>query len=163
MVHIPAHVTDIGFSSTTAATFLSVIGLVNIGATIGGGSLGDKIGNKNATIILLFLLSISLLGFRFFSDLWILYIFAVVFGVGYSGMTAIQSPLMAEFFGLRNLGVIFSFFFLSQNLGGAAGSFFAGSIFDNTGSYNWAFLLAAILGIIALALSIIIRIIHKKR
>jgi predicted MFS family arabinose efflux permease len=52
LVHIPAHATDIGFSSATAASILSVIGFVNIGGTLAGGILGDKIGARETLIII---------------------------------------------------------------------------------------------------------------
>ena len=162
IVHVAAFATDIGFSSTAAAAILSVIGFVTIGGTLGGGILGDRIGNRNALIIIFTLALLSLLGFRFSGELWMLYLCAAVFGLGYGGFSAIQSPLVADFFGLRELGVIFSFLILAQNVGGAAGSLAGGTIFDISGSYQWAFLICAILGLASLVLSMLLKPARRK-
>jgi MFS family permease len=91
-----------------------------------------------------------------------LYLCAAVFGLGYGGFSAIQSPLVADFFGLRELGVIFSFLILAQNVGGAAGSLAGGTIFDISGSYQWAFLICAILGLASLVLSMLLKTARRK-
>lgn len=162
MVHIAAHATDIGYSSVAAATILSVIGFINIAGTVGGGVLADKISTRKTLTILFALATLSYIGFRFSGELWMLYLCAAVFGLSYGGFTAIQSPLMADFFGLKNLGVIFSFFMLAQNIGGGAGSLLAGSIYDKTGNYEWAFNLCALLSAASLVLSLLLSA-HRKR
>jgi MFS transporter, OFA family, oxalate/formate antiporter len=162
MVHIAAHATDIGFSSVAAAAILSVIGFVNIAGTVGGGILADKISSRNTLTIIFALATLSYIGFRFSGELWMLYLCAAFFGLSYGGFTAIQSPLMADFFGLKNLGVIFSFFMLAQNIGGGAGSLLAGSIYDKTGNYAWAFNLCALLSAVGLILSLLLSA-HRKR
>jgi MFS family permease len=156
-VHIPAYATDIGFSSTVAATILSVIGFVSIAGTVGGGILGDKIGTRKAVMIIFILVSLSFLGFRLSGDLWMLYLCAVFFGLGFGGFGALQSPLTADYFGLRAHGVIFSLFIFAQNIGGAAGPLVAGKIFDISGSYQWAFLLCFIISIAGLILCMLLK------
>jgi MFS family permease len=47
-------------------------------------------------------------------------------------------------------------------IGGALGPLAAGRIFDVSGSYDWAFILCAIMGAINLILSIFLRNIRKK-
>jgi MFS transporter, OFA family, oxalate/formate antiporter len=161
-VHIAAHATDIGYSSIVAATILSVIGFVNIGSTIGGGLLGDKIGTRNMMVIVFSLAALSFLGFRIFTDLWLLYLCAVIFGLAYGGFTGEQTPLIADYFGLKDLGAMIGFFLLAQNIGGGLGSVIAGSIFDNTGNYQWAFLICFIFALVALGLSITLKPARKK-
>jgi MFS transporter, OFA family, oxalate/formate antiporter len=162
MVRIAAHATDIGISSVAAAAILSVIGFVNIVGTVGGGILADKISTRKTLTIIFALATLSYIGFRFSGELWMLYLCAALFGLSYGGFTAIQSPLMADFFGLKNLGVIFSFFMLAQNIGGGAGSLLAGGIYDKTGNYAWAFNLCALLSAASLVLSLLLSA-HRKR
>jgi MFS family permease len=161
-VHIAAHATDIGYSSMVAATILSVIGFINIGGTIGGGLLGDKIGTRNTMIIIFSLATLAFLGLRLSGDLWALYISAALFGLAYGGFTAEQTPLVADYFGLKDLGAMIGFFVLAQNIGGGAGSLGAGSIFDNAGNYQWAFLICFIFGLAAIGLSITLKPKRKK-
>jgi MFS family permease len=161
-VHIAAHTTDIGFSSTIAATILSVFGFVSIGGTLGAGILADRIGTRKAMIIVFILIALSLSGFRLFDDLWVLYLCTAFFGVGFGGFGAIQSPLPAEYFGLRAHGVIFSIFTFTQNIGGAIGPLVAGRIYDVSGSYQWAFLLCLILCIAGLILCMLLKPARSK-
>ena len=156
MAHTVPHVTDIGIAATTAATVLSVIGFVSIFGKISMGSIGDKIGNRNSLIIVCVLMTLAFIWVRFSGELWMLYLFAVLFGLGYAGASASQSPLMAEYFGLKSHGVLYGFNQFAANAGGAMGSFLAGFIFDTTGSYNGAFYICIILGIIGLILSIML-------
>ena len=157
LVHVAAHATDIGYSSEAAAAILSVVGFVSIGSTIAGGWLGDFIGNRRTMIVIFALVAASLLGFRFAGDLKMLYLCAFVFGLGYGGFSSVQSPFLADFFGLKDLGVIISLFILAQNVGGALGSLIGGYIYDFKGIYDWAFLLAAILSAAGLFLSLLVR------
>jgi MFS family permease len=84
-----------------------------------------------------------------------LYLCGALFGLGFGGFGAVQSPLTAEFFGLRAHGAIFSLFMFAQNIGGAAGPLAAGSIFDISGNYQWAFVLCTILSVAGLILSML--------
>jgi MFS family permease len=157
LVHIVPHATDIGISAASAATILSVVGIVSIGSRIGMGFIGDRIGNRRIMTIILGLMALSFLLLILTNELWALYPFAVVFGLSYGGFSAVQSPLVAESFGLKAHGAIFGLVAFSANVGGAMGSFVAGRIFDISGSYYWAFILSVILCLAGMVLSILIK------
>jgi MFS family permease len=161
MVHIVAHATDLNISAATAATILSVIGIVNIGGDVVMGSLGDRIGSRNAMIIIFTLMSLSCLGAIFAGELWMLYLVAVVFGLSYGGFVAMQSPMVVDFFGLKALGAIFGLVMFATNIGGSSGPLVAGRIFDVSGSYTWAFILCTFLGLAGLTLSILLKTARK--
>jgi MFS family permease len=163
MVHIVAHTTDIGFAAVTAATVLAVEGFTTIFGKIIMGGLSDRIGNRNVMIIMCILYILAFIWIRYASDLWMLYVFAVLFGLGYSGGAATHSPQVAEFFGLRSHGVIFGLAQLIANVGGAFGSLIAGYIFDISGSYQPAFLLCVIMSVIGLILSAFLPAFKKAR
>lgn len=162
IVHIVAHATDIGISPAAAATILSVVGIVSIGSKIGMGSIGDRIGGKRVMVIVLVLISLFFLWLMGSDELWMLYIFAVAFGITYGGSSAIASPLLVEFFGLRAHGAIFGLNVFTGNTGGAIGALVAGYIFDISGSYFYAFVLCAILGIAGLILSLFLKSTRKQ-
>ena len=77
---------------------------------------------------------------------WILYVIAVIFGLGYGACAVSQSPLLADLFGLRFHGSIFGTFSISINSGAAISPLLTGYIFDVTGSYRLAFLICACIG-----------------
>ena len=85
-----------------------------------------------------------------------LYLFAAVFGFGRGGMQATASPLAADLFGLRSHGLIYGFLSLSYTAGAAVSPFLAGDIFDDTGSYQVAFLTCAAVGIVGIAMAIML-------
>jgi MFS family permease len=162
MVHIVAHTTDLEFSAGTAATVLSAIGLVSVIGKISMGSLGDRIGNRNAMVIVSILMTVAFVWLRFSGALWTLYIFAVIFGFAYAGFSAAQSPLVVDCFGLKSHGTLLGLAQVGGSIGGALGSFVAGYIFDTTGSYNWAFILCALLGVASLVISIMLNSSRKR-
>ncbi len=161
MVHIVPHATDIGISAIAAATILSAFGFVTIGAKVGLGSIIDRIGSKRVVIIVFVTILVSFLWLLLADKLWMLYLFAVGFGVIWGGYAVVQSPLVAELFGLRAHGAIFGLASFATQIGGATGSLVAGRIFDISGSYYWAFILCAILGILGLILSILLKTARK--
>lgn len=153
MVHIVPHVTDIGIPAAVAATILSVVGILSIGSKIGMGGIVDRIGNKRVMIVVLILMLASFLWVLLANQLWMLYLFAIAFGIVYGGLSVVQSPIVAEYFGLRAHGAIYGLVMFAAQVGGAIGSLVAGSVFDASGSYFWAFILCLILCGASLALS----------
>jgi MFS family permease len=161
MVHIVPHATDIGVSPAAAATVLSVVGILSIGSRVGMGSIADRSGSRIVMVIVLALMSASFLLLLFANELWMLYLFAVVFSVAYGGFAAVLSPVVAEYFGLRVHGAVFGLAGFAVGIGDAIGSLVAGRIFDISGSYYWAFMLCAMLGVAGIVLSILLRAARK--
>ncbi len=157
LVHLIAHATDIGIAAVSAATILSVIGLISVGGELSMGFLRDRIGIKRVITIIFILIPVAFIWVRFASELWMLYLFAVIFGLEYGGFVAVQSPMVADYFGLKAHGAIFGLSMLASMIGGSLGSLLAGYIFDLSGSYHWAFIISAILGFTSLVLAIILR------
>ncbi|MFC2046947.1 MFS transporter [Chloroflexota bacterium] len=157
MVHIVPYATDIGISEVSAASIVSIIGGLSIAGRIGMGSAGDRIGNKPSLVIVLVLVSVALFWLQLARELWMLYLFAVLFGFGYGGAVALQTLLVAGLFGLRSHGTILGMIVFAVTLGGAIGSLIAGWIFDMTGSYHLSFLLCAVLSTIALAVASLLK------
>ncbi len=157
MVHIVPHVTDIGISSTTAAGILSAIGGISMVGRLVTGIAIDRIGNRLSMIICLILLILALLWLQLAGELWMFYLFAVVYGFGHGGLFTVISPIVAEYFGIRSHGVLFGIVFCSAMVGGAIGPVIAGHIFDTTGSYSLAFWISTSVGALALVLILTLR------
>jgi len=162
VVHIVIHATDLGILATSAANIVAFIG---IGGTIGRiilASAGDRIGNKAATIIGFILMAAALLWVMAAKEVWMLYLFGVAFGFASHALIALMPPMIAELFGLGSLGVLLGIVNAGGAIGEAAGPVLAGGIFDMTGSYQWAFLACATLGVIGIILTSLLRPTHKK-
>jgi MFS family permease len=147
-IHIDAFATDIGFSEKVAAFIFGLIFGVSIPGRIMGGIIAERIGWKKGiqvccivcTIILIWITVVKGSG---------LYLFAIIYGFFFGSRASILIGLIGSLFGMRFLAGIMGIINISGFLGGAAGSSLAGFIFDNTGSYNTAFLVGALSWIIA--------------
>ena len=153
MVHVVPHAIELGMSPTTAASILAIIGGASIVGRVVLGTAGDRIGNKRVLIISFAFTSIALFLLVTATDLWLLYLFAVIFGGFAFGTAAIQSPLVAGLFGLSSFGVIYGMTGLSFTIGGAIGPFVAGYIFDVSNSYQLAFTTSAAIVILSIILT----------
>ncbi|MBA7658005.1 L-lactate transporter [subsurface metagenome] len=152
LVHIVPHVTDLGVSDITAANILAATGGPTAAGMIGMGSVADRIGSKLIMVIGFVILIVAFLLLMPAREIWMLYLFAVIFGFGYGGLLAVESPIVADVFGLRAHGVLLGIAMSALMVGGGIGPFVAGRIFDLTTSYQLAFLVCTILSVIALIL-----------
>ena len=163
MVHIVAHAIELGISPTIAATILATVGFVEIVGKIVLGSVGDRIGNKQVFIICFILFFAAFLWLVIAKELWMLYLFAVAFGLARGGMAVIQSPLVAELFGMRSHGLMLGVASFGFTIGAAIGPFLTGYIFDITGSYQLAFMVCGALSVVGLILTMLLTPIRGER
>jgi len=139
LVHIVPHATDLGIPALTASSIMGFIGGLSIVGRIGIGSASDRVGNRPTLIASFILTTVSLLWLQVARELWMLYLFAVLFGIAYGGEIALLSPTVARLFGLTAHGSILGIVFFFTSLGGALGPLLAGKIFDLTGTYYASF------------------------
>lgn len=155
-VHIVPHAIDTGIDAFNAANVLAFSGITGILGNFVFGGLGDAIGNRKVFILGFAVTAASMIWLLFSSDLWMLYIFAAAFGFTF-GMGAVESPLVVDMFGLSSPGLIIGVVSLAYTTGAAVGPLAAGYLFDLTGSYQPAFLLAAGLAVAGIILATLIR------
>jgi len=158
IVHLVPHITDLGISAVSAASVYAIAGGVSIAGRIGMGNVGDRIGNKLAFAIVFISMIVAFLWLRSAEELWMFYLFAVLFGFGWGGGAALHSPMVAALFGLRSHGAILGIVVFVGAIGGAVGPVLAGRLFDIAGSYQVAFLVFAVVAIIGLVLTVLLRL-----
>ena len=154
MIHIYPHAIDLGIPASTATNFLASAGGVSIVGRVVMGSASDRIGNKLAIIIDLSILSVSLLWLLVADEVWMLYLFAALYGFAYGGLFTLLSPMVAKQFGLDSHGTIFGSIFFIGLIGASISPVTVGYIFDVTGSYHLGFILIAVASIIATSLMV---------
>lgn len=157
LLHLPPHATDLGFSATEAASLVAVLGGASVFAKVLLGVAADKIGNKQVYILSFILMLGSLLWLLSASQLWMLYLFAAVFGIAYGGLATAHAPLIAWLFGIRNHGLIFGACFNGWTLGCAVGPIIAGYIYDMSHSYQAAFITCLAMTTIGLTLTFFLK------
>jgi len=157
LTHLVPHATDIGFSTTEAATVLSLIGGTTIAGRVLIGAVSDRIGRKLTAITCILLGGGTMIWLVWSQELWMLYLFALVFGFAYGGMLPGISALIGDSFGLRNIGAIFGVLDIGWGAGAALGPLIGGLIFDVTNSYLIAFLIGAVAMLVVTLLIALIR------
>jgi MFS family permease len=139
IIHIVPHARDIGLSAGQAAGALSTIGAVSMIGRFGSGLAIDRFGSKIIMSACLLLLIISLLWLQAAQSLWMLFLFACIYGLAHGGLFTAISPIVAEIFGIKAHGTILGIVVCFGTTGGAVGPIFTGQLFDMTGSYAAAF------------------------
>ena len=162
MAHIAPHATDLGIPAATAANILAIIGGLSIAGRIIMGATADRIGNKPTFIIGFILMLVALLWVLVAKELWMLCLFAAIFGFAYGNLVALESPTTAELFGTRAHGAILGAVAAGFPIGGTIGPVLTGKIFDVTGSYQLAFLVCTAVAIAGLILTLLLRPISRQ-
>ncbi len=157
LVHLVNYATDLGIDPFTAATIVSVIGIGSIAGRLFMGSMSDRIGEKNAMIISCLGLVIALVLLIFSNQLWMLYIFAVLFSFSYGAEVTLMPLLAGEIFGLVAVMALTGIVSASARIGGSIGSWMGGAVYDSTHSYLIAFVIAAAFGLIILSLAVTLK------
>ena len=144
---------DIGFPIAAAAGALSGVGLGSAIGKFGFGWLCDLISAKYACSIGL---GLQLLGILIFmsvtpaSPVSIIWLYAIIFGLGVGSWLPTLSMLISTNFGLASYGAIFGAVTLALNIGGATGPLMAGYMYDVMNTYRWAFIIFLILYVAAI-------------
>jgi predicted MFS family arabinose efflux permease len=149
-VHLPSYLKDNGLGPEVATMALALIGLFNVFGTYAAGALGEKWAKRHllsaiyiarAVVITVFLL-VPLTP-------WSVYVFAAVMGLLWLSTVPPTNAIVAQIFGVRYMGMLGGFVFLSHQIGSFLGVWLGGRLFDATGSYNIVWWLAVVLGIAA--------------
>lgn len=161
IVHIVPHAIDIGLSNRQAAGVLSTIGAVSmLGRFISGWAI-DRIGSKAVMLSCFAILISVLLWLQIADSLWMLYLFASVYGLAHGGFFTAISPIVAEIFGIASHGAIFGLVVFSGTAGGSVGPIVAGQLFDSMGSYSVVFQMITVLSVISLGLIVLVKPIER--
>ncbi|MDO8490901.1 MAG: MFS transporter [Dehalococcoidia bacterium] len=143
-LHQMAHAVDVGYSKMFAA---SVFGLVGFGVIAGSyaGSICDRIGRELTFTVgvlgsLLGILMLTLTGDA--SQPWMLYSYAVIFGMSFGMCNPALMASQADLFFGRRFGSINGLLITGFGIGGAVGPYLGGLLFDLTGAYTWSFTVA---------------------
>ena len=127
-----------GLTLVQAASVLTVLSAVSILTRILVPIMCDYVGTR--TVMFVFFAAQGILVVMLFwtHDLWMFYLFAVIFGIGYGGETGGFPILNRRYYGHAPTGSPYGVQMLGAGLGMALGGWIGGPIFDIFGSYDVA-------------------------
>jgi MFS family permease len=147
--HYIPFVTDYGISQTSAGNMLAWFGLLSMAGILVAGPISDRIGNKIPLSTVYFLRVLLFLLIVRYQNLFSFYVFAFLFGFTFLISAPLLPVLTGKLFGFSHVGLISGFLTTFHYLGGGLGAYVGGLIFDNTGSYQNAFLLLALMSLVS--------------
>jgi MFS family permease len=144
-LHQLAFAVDMGFDKLYAATVLGIGSFLAIAGTIFTGTISDYIGRERSAILAYGISIVGVICALFITgpqQSWLLWLHACFFGLTWGARGPAITAKTADLFPGRHLGAILGVITIGAGIGSAVGSWAAGWIFDLSGSYRIAFLLA---------------------
>ena len=147
LAHQVAYLVDHGVTALAAASVVGVVGLASIVGKGGGGWASDTVGREitYTTGMTLVATSIGTLGVLALSGApgWA-YVYGALVGVGYAVTAPLMPAVVSDLYRGRNFGAIFGAIQVANAVGGSAGPWVAGRVFDASGTYAPAFAAALV-------------------
>ncbi|MFC2058982.1 MFS transporter [Chloroflexota bacterium] len=156
-VHIVPFAEGVGIGKAEAATAVGLLGAIGIAGTIVWPSLSRRVSWQWLAFISGIICSLTLLWLMVTSNLWMLYLFVIVFGFFYAASSPTRTGLIRHVFGTRELASIMSIIVGLATLLGALGPLLGGYVYDSTSSYTIAFIAGAVCWAVSSLLAILLK------
>src|SRR5688572_28098593 len=144
-----------GVPMIEAAGVLSVIAGTSAFSRFAFSILTDRFGGRACLTVAMVGQSTSILILLVATETWMFYAFAAIFGICYGGEMVGFPIINRHLFGANApLGSIYSFQMVGASTGMALGGWLGGMLFDATGTYTSAIIVAAVIGYLAVPLSL---------
>ncbi len=152
--HQVAFAVDLGFPRLLVASIFGLMGLMSSVGRPLFGMLADRFsGALSATISFGCTAggALLLVAIEAWPHMVWLWVYAVLFGLGFGARGPIITAIAAELFGGRRFGVIYGVLNVGNGVGGAIGPWFGGAMHDALGSYRMVFLSSILFSALASA------------
>jgi OFA family oxalate/formate antiporter-like MFS transporter len=152
----------VGMTATGAATMVGIMGLFNGGGRIVWATISDYIGRPNVYTLFF---AFQIIAFFMLPNITVAILFSVIvymimtcYGGGFSSIPA----YIGDLFGTKQLGAIHGYILTAWAAAGLAGPIFVSWVRETTGSYQGTLVIFSGIFIIALTVSLLIRLDIKK-
>ena len=149
-VHLPAYLRDQGMSANVGVVALALIAVGNILGTYVWGMQGAKRPKRYLLSSIYLLRTVVIVAFIAvpISPVTV-YVFSFVMGTLWLSTVPLTNGLVAQIFGVKYLSMLAGMVFFGHQVGSFLGAWMGGYLFDTTGSYTVAWLIAAGFGVFA--------------
>jgi len=155
--HLIPLVTDHGIHPSRAGNMLAWLGLMSLIGVLLAGPASDLIGNKIPIAIAFLLRLAAFLLILTHQSVASFYLFSMIFGLTYLVTGPLATTLLGRLYGYSHIGLLSGFVTTVHHIGGGFWAYLGGLIFDQTGSYQLAFICSTIMAFIAFLCCILIR------
>lgn len=135
-----------------AFVLVMILSVFNTIGRIAGGALSDKIGRINLMRATFILQGLNMAFFYSYMTVPTLILGVAVGGFCYGSIFSVFPATIADYYGPKNFGSNYGIMFTAWGLGGVIGPMTAAFVFDASGNYNMAYIIA--LGLLLVSLLI---------
>lgn len=130
-----------------------ILSIFNSLGRVLGGLISDKVERLTLVRIIFILQMINMFSFSMYSNVILLSLGVAIAGLCYGGGFSIFPVMASDAYGSKNFGMIYGILFTAWGLGGVIGPMTAAAILDSRGTYNYAYMVAGILLVIAIGIT----------
>jgi MFS family permease len=156
-LHLVPKLTDIGFSLGAAGVVVLTYTAVAMPAQFMAGYVADRLPKPPVIFAFLLLQSVAIMVIAVAESAPMVYLFAVLFGIGFGGRIPLLTAIRGEYFGRKAFATIMGISQLPSSVVMIFAPLFAGYMFDTTGSYTVPFTTFAIFGFLGAFLMLFVR------
>ena len=142
---------------SNAAMLVSILAVANTLGRIFMGMLSDKIGRTQTLVLAIAIQTLNMVLFPMYTTMISFIGGAVLAGIGYGALLSVFPSLTADYYGIKNYGSNFGVLFLAWGASGFMGPVMAGYIFDTTGSFGMAYMISAVMLVIAGIMALMVK------
>ncbi len=127
---------DQGISYVAALVILSIISIFSVLGRFATPLVAERFGGKPIMAAALFIQGITVLVLFWAQDLWVFYLFAMLFGIGFGGEMSAYLVVNRQYFGPGPIATCYGFQIMGALIGHAVATGLAGLVLNATGSYE---------------------------
>jgi MFS family permease len=149
--HFILFLKDAGYSATAAAQYSTILLTASLGGRVIVGYLADRLRKSHLMAFFYFLIGASVFLLAYPLSRVALCLFAVVFGFSMGADYMLIPLVTSECFGTGSLGKLLALIIMGYSIGQWAAPWLVGKLFDARHSYDLAWKIVAILGVVGAA------------
>jgi sugar phosphate permease len=143
MAHLGLFMKDQGSDVQTTAWVVSVYSAISMVFQLVGGYMGDRVPARLAIFLFTTVQAGSVVLLTFAATIPAVYLFAILFGIGFGGRNPLTTAIRGDYFGRASFGKILGISTVPMNILLLIAAPFAGYMYDLQGTYTMAFLVLA--------------------
>jgi MFS family permease len=147
---------DRGFSLQTISLVVSTYTAINAVFILVGGYIGDRVSMRFAVFGFSALQSVAVIVLLLAESIPMVFLFAVILGIGFGGRTPLTTAMRGVYFGRRGFASITGISMVPMNVLLFAAPLFAGYLYDFTESYTVPFVTVAMVSSIGSCLFLLL-------
>jgi MFS family permease len=135
LIFVIDYARELGIGVTQGAFILTCISIFSIVGRFVVPILAERMGGKPVMMVALFLQCVTIAVLFYASDAWVLYLFGVLFGLGFGGEMSAYLVVNRQYFGTGPMATLYGYEIMGAMMGHAIATLLGGLVRELTGSY----------------------------